>query len=306
MRSLKIFCMRFITYSSLLLFFFKLSSQQLNCEVVVNSNFINQTEKEIFINLERNIESFLNTNDWDNQSLKNFEKIDCTLIITVLSYSDSFFNCNFEIKSFRPVYNTDYNTNIFLFKDNGVSFNYESNQYILRSDNRFESDLASILEFYANLIIGLDKDSFALNSGKSNFLNSKKILDFASSNSQSNMWSQNYNNGRINKYWLVENLVSPNYSTIKEIYYDYHRRGLDVLIEDKEDALQTISETIGKFNLINRLRPNSIMQQMFFQSKNDEIISLYKNHNNESYLKDLKKNLNRIAPFFSDKWNSIK
>lgn len=298
--------MRFITYSSLLLFFFKLSSQQLNCEVVVNSNFINQTEKEIFINLERNIESFLNTNDWDNQSLKNFEKIDCTLIITVLSYSDSFFNCNFEVKSFRPVYNTDYNTNIFLFKDNGVSFNYESNQYILRSDNRFESDLASILEFYANLIIGLDKDTFALNSGKSNFLNSKKILDFASSNSQSNMWSQNYNNGRINKYWLVENLVSPNYSTIKEIYYDYHRRGLDVLIEDKEDALQTISETIGKFNLINRLRPNSIMQQMFFQSKNDEIISLYKNHNNESYLKDLKKNLNRIAPFFSDKWNNIK
>ena len=298
--------MRFITYSSLLLFFFKLSSQQLNCEVVVNSNFINQTEKEIFINLERNIESFLNTNDWDNQSLKNFEKIDCTLIITVLSYSDSFFNCNFEIKSFRPVYNTDYNTNIFLFKDNGVSFNYESNQYILRSDSRFESDLASILEFYANLIIGLDKDSFALNSGKSNFLNSKKILDFASSNSQSNMWSQNYNNGRINKYWLVENLVSPNYTTIKEIYYDYHRRGLDVLIEDKENALQTISQAIGKFNLINRLRPNSIMQQMFFQSKNDEIISLYKNHNNESYLKDLKKNLNRIAPFFSDKWNSIK
>ena len=306
MRSLKIFCMRFITYSSLLLFFFKLSSQQLNCDVVVNSGFINQTEKEIFSNLERNIENFLNTNDWDNQSLKNFEKIDCTLIITVLSYSDSFFNCNFEIKSFRPVFNTDYNTNIFLFKDNGVSFNYESNQYILRSESRFESDLASILEFYANVIIGLDKDSFALNSGKSNFLNSKKILDFASSNSQSNMWSQNYNNGRINKYWLVENLVSSNYSTIKEIYYDYHRTGLDVLIEDKENALKAISQTIGKFNLINRLRPNSIMQQMFFQSKNDEIINLFKNHNNESYLIDLKSNLNRIAPFFSEKWNSIK
>ena len=306
MRSPKIFCMRSITYSFLLLFFFKLSSQQLNCEVVVNSGFINQTEKEIFNNLERNIESFLNSNDWDNQSLKNFEKIDCTLIITVLSYSDSFFNCNFEIKSFRPVFNTDYNTNIFLFKDNGVSFNYESNQYILRSDSRFESDLASILEFYANLIIGLDKDSFALNSGKTNFLNSKKILDFASSNSQSNMWSQNYNNGRINKYWLVENLVSSNYSTIKEIYYYYHRLGLDVLIEDKENALQPISQAIGKFNLINRLRPNSIMQQMFFQSKNAEIVNLYKNHNNESYLTNLKNNLNRVAPFFSEKWNSIK
>ena len=109
-----------------------------------------------------------------------------------MSYSDSFFNCNFRGKNpLGRFCNTDYNTNIFLFKDNGVSFlNYESNQYILRSDNRFESDLASISEFYANLIIGLDKDTFALNSGKPNFLNSKKILDFASSNSQSNMWSQ--------------------------------------------------------------------------------------------------------------------
>ena len=149
-----------------------------------------------------------------------------------------------------------------MYKRQGVSFNYESNQYILRSENRFESDLASILEFYANIIIGLDKDSFALDSGKLNFLNSKKILDFASSNSQSNMWSQNYNNGRINKYWLVENLISPNYSTIKEIFYEYHRKGLDIIIEDKERALETISETIAKFNLINRLRPNSIMQQM--------------------------------------------
>ena len=194
MKLLRIFCMKFIKYSLLFFFLFKSYSQQLNCEVIVNSSLINQTEKQIFTNLERNIESYLNTNDWDDQSLQNFQKIDCTLIITVLNYSDNIFNCNFEIKSFRPVYNSDYSTNILLFKDNGVSFNYESNQYILRSENRFESDLASILEFYANIIIGLDKDSFALDSGKLNFLNSKKILDFASSNSQSNMWGQNYNN----------------------------------------------------------------------------------------------------------------
>jgi len=297
--------MKFINYSFLLFFFFKSFGQQLNCEVIVNSSFINQTEKQIFTNLERNIETYLNTNDWDDQYLQNFERINCSLIITLLNYSDNFFNCNFEIKSFRPVFKTDYQTNIFLFKDNGVSFNYESNQYIIRSQNRFESDLASILEFYANLMIGLDKDSFALDSGKSNFLKSKKILDFASSNSQSNMWSQNYNNGRINKYWLVENLISPNYSIIKEIYYDYHRKGLDIIIQDKEMALETISETIAKFNLINRLRPNSIMQQMFFQSKNDEIFNLYKN-NNKAYINNLKNNLNRVSPFFSEKWNSLK
>ena len=170
MKLLRIFCMKFIKYSLLFFFLFKSYSQQLNCEVIVNSSLINQTEKQIFTNLERNIESYLNTNDWDDQSLQNFQKIDCTLIITVLNYSDNIFNCNFEIKSFRPVYNSDYSTNILLFKDNGVSFNYESNQYILRSENRFESDLASILEFYANIIIGLDKDSFALDSGKLNFL----------------------------------------------------------------------------------------------------------------------------------------
>ena len=38
----------------------------------------------------------------------------------------------------------------------------------------------------------------------------------------------------------------------------------------------------------------------------NEIVNLYKNHNNESYLTNLKNNLNRVAPFFSEKWNSIK
>jgi hypothetical protein len=120
------------------------------------------------------------------------------------------------------------------------------------------------------------------------------------------MWSQNYNDGRINKYWLVENLISPNYLTIKEIFYEYHRKGLDIIIEDKERALETISKTIAKFNLINRLRPNSIMQQMFFQSKNDEIFNLYKNNSNKAYINNLKNNLNRVSPFFSEKWNSLK
>ena len=108
------------------------------------------------------------------------------------------------------------------------------------------------------------------------------------------------------RYWLVENLISPNYSTIKEIFYEYHRNGLDIIIEDKERALETISETIAKFNLINRLRPNSIMQQMFFQSKNDEIFNLYKNNSNKAYINNLKNNLNRVSPFFSEKWNSLK
>ena len=116
MKLLRIFCMKFIKYSLLFFFLFKSYSQQLNCEVIVNSSLINQTEKQIFTNLERNIESYLNTNDWDDQSLQNFQKIDCTIIITVLNYSDNIFNCNFEIKSFRPVYNSDYSTNILLFR----------------------------------------------------------------------------------------------------------------------------------------------------------------------------------------------
>ena len=73
---------------------------------------------------------------------------------------------------------------------------------------------------------------------------SKKILDYSSSFSSSQMWLPSHNGGRINKFWLIDNLTSSNYQSIKEINYNYHLNGLDLLVTDEIEAKTKIIKEI--------------------------------------------------------------
>jgi len=280
-------------------------SQELNCNVTVNYSLVNQTESKIFRELENKIEEFVNSKKWTNKIYKDFEKINCSFFITVLDYSNNSFRANFDINSFRPVLNSSFDSNNFLFRDNGVNFKFDTNQSIIFSETKFESDLSSLLAFYSLIIIGYDNDTFSKNSGMDNYLFAKKILDFSSSFSNTQMWTPSYSGGRINKFWLIDNLTSSNYQTIKQINYNYHLNGLDLIIDDEALAKQNIETYLKNFESINRFRPNSLLQQMFFQSKSDEIFNLFLNFQNKSKIEGLKQLLINVAPFYSNKWEKL-
>ena len=296
--------LKYLIYSAIIFSQINLS-QELNCNVTVNYSLVNQTESKIFIELENKIKEFVNSKNWTNKSYKDFEKINCSFFITILDYSNSSFRVNFEINSFRPVLNSTFTSNNFLFRDNGLDFKFDTNQSIIFSESKFESDLSSLLAFYSLIIIGYDNDTFSKNSGMENYLNAKKVLDFSSSFSNSQMWTPSHGGGRINKFWLIDNLTSSNYQTIKQINYNYHLNGLDLLIGDEVEAKQNIIATLKKFQSINRFRPNSLLQQMFFQSKSDEIFNLFLIFENKSEIKELKELLISIAPFYTNKWEKL-
>jgi len=280
-------------------------SQELNCNVTVNYSLVNQTESKIFRELENKIEEFVNSKKWTNKTYKDFEKINCSFFITVLDYSNNSFRANFDINSFRPVLNSSFDSNNFLFRDNGVNFKFDTNQSIIFSETKFESDLSSLLAFYSLIIIGYDNDTFSKNSGMDNYLFAKKILDFSSSFSNTQMWIPSYSGGRINKFWLIDNLTSSNYQIIKQINYNYHLNGLDLIIDNEALAKQNIKTYLKNFESINRFRPNSLLQQMFFQSKSDEIFNLFLNFQNKSKIEGLKQLLINVAPFYSNKWEKL-
>lgn len=301
---LKMSYLKYLIYSAIIFSQINLS-QELNCNVTVNYSLVNQTESKIFIELENKIKEFVNSKKWTNKSYKDFEKINCSFFITILDYSNSSFRVNFEINSFRPVLNSTFASNNFLFRDNGLDFKFDTNQSIIFSESKFESDLSSLLAFYSLIIIGYDNDTFSKNSGMENYLNAKKVLDFSSSFSNSQMWAPSHAGGRINKFWLIDNLTSSNYQTIKQINYNYHLNGLDLLIGDEVAAKQNIIATLKNFQSINRFRPNSLLQQMFFQSKSDEIFNLFLLFENKSEIKELKELLINVAPFYTNKWEKL-
>ena len=64
-------------------------SQEINSNVIVNSNQINQTNKSIFSNFEKSVSSFINSNKWSNNNFSNHEKINLNVLITIVSYSNN-------------------------------------------------------------------------------------------------------------------------------------------------------------------------------------------------------------------------
>ena len=141
-----------------LLFFFSFlitftfgEAQELNCEVVVNSDQVNQTNQQIFRTLERSLNDFVNKNKWTNRVFRENERISARMFITVTQYESDRFEANIQIQSSRPVYNTSYESPIFNYKDNAFNFIYQEFQPLVYNENVFESNLiarGSLLRIY--------------------------------------------------------------------------------------------------------------------------------------------------------------
>ena len=62
----KILCVLFACVLS-----FQVTSQELNAQVIVNSDLVNQTNQQIFKTLERALKEFINTQVWTEKVFKS-------------------------------------------------------------------------------------------------------------------------------------------------------------------------------------------------------------------------------------------
>lgn len=226
-------------------------------------------------------------------------------MITVTSYSNNKFSANFEFQSLRPVLNSTYQTPLFNFIDKNVEFKYEEFETLFFVENKFQSDLVSILSYYINIIYGIDKDSFVKNSGTFFYMNAQNILNLANQSGISNTWQSSNSGGRINKFWLIENLNSSNSKEFRDVIYSYHSKGLDLMHDDKLLSKKNIASSIVSLERMNRRIPNSMLIKIFFDTKSDEIRDVFSAGPDIDTGK-LFNQLNRMAPFFSNKWTNIR
>ena len=279
-------------------------SQDIDGKIIINSELINQTNKSVFTSLEKSISNFINLNSWTENDLSDFEKIDLNLLITVTNYSNNKFIANFEFQSLRPVFNSTYQTPIFNFVEKNFQFEYIEFEPLFYIENQFQSNLVSLLSFYINIISGIDSDSYLLDSGKVFYNKSQEILNLTNQSNEKS-WGSSDSGGRINKYWLIENLNSSNSKEFKNMLYNYHVNGLDLMHEDIIVSKRNISNSIKSLDRMNRRVPNSILLKMFFETKSDEIVDIFSS--GPDFNTDIiYGQLNKIAPFFSNKWNNFR
>lgn len=277
-------------------------AQELNAQVLVNADLVNQTNQQIFKTLERSLNEFLNTQVWTNQDLLPQEKITCSFVFNLTNYSNDQFEATLQVQSQRPVFDTNYDTPILNFLDRDIVFNYQEFQPLFFNQSSFESNLVSLLSFYAYVILGLDADTFTENGGAPYYEQALQVVNLAQVTSRKG-WKPS--DGTRNRFWLIDNLRANTFREYRQALYEYHRAGLDQLTRAPLEGKEAIMKAIQQLEPLFLRRPNAFLLQIFFDAKVEEIVNLFKEGPKVDF-KETEAVLKKIAPFFGSRWKQIK
>jgi len=294
--------MRRIIQIVLLLFAaIQIQAQELNCTISINSDKVPGSNKQVYTTLENSLNEFLNQTRWTNYNYKTQERINCNLTITIDQQNGSDFKGNIQIQTSRPVFNSNYLTPIFNYKDDKFSFLYEEFEPLVYNENVYESNLVSMMAYYVYIILGMDASTFSQGGGMQFFT---KAQDIAVQAQQSGYSGWNQNDGSRTRYILIDNLLSPAYKEYHTTMYQYHLLGLDTMSEDVKGAKANIASSIINLKTIYDVRPAAYLLSIFMDSKSDEIVDVYSDGPMFDTFK-LKEDLLRMSPLNAEKWNLI-
>lgn len=293
--------MKKIIYICTLLFSVLTSAQELNAVVTVNTQQVNLSNRNVFKTLEKSLHEFINNTTWTSIKTHDNERIRCNFTFVITKYENNQMEGSLLVQSSRPVFNTAYQSPVVNLQDKDVSFSYQEFETLSFTNNSFESNLTSIVAYYAYLILGFDANTFVESGGHPYFVQAQSVV----TNAQSSGYAGWTDNGDNNRWMLIKELLSENYTNYHKIWYTYHRLGLDIMNMDEKNAKEEMQNALLQIEKIPSLRLNSYAVNILFGAKTDEIVSIYSGGSMFS-TKTLKESLLKVAPSQAIKWNMIK
>lgn len=281
---------------------FSVKAQELNATVSFNTSQLGASANlQVFKTLQKSLTDFLNNTKWTDKSYNGVEKISCSFFFNINSYDNvTNFTGSLQVQASRPIYNSTYTSSFLNINDKDINFTYTEFQNLTFNPNSFDSNLISMLAFYANMIIAVDADTFSLEGGTKALENAQVVVSQAQQ-TQEKAWNST---GTQNRYYLVNDMLSPTYASFRKAMYEYHLVGLDKMASDAKLAKQNIIKAIKTLSEVANVRPNAYLTRIFFDAKTDEIVSILKD-GPQMDIKETVETLNRLSPINGSKWNQI-
>ncbi|WP_344975387.1 DUF4835 family protein [Compostibacter hankyongensis] len=257
-----------------------LAAQELQATVTVMADKVRGTDPKVFKTLQNAIRDFLNTRKWTNRSYAPNEKIVCNFLLNIQKAAgDNVYAASLTVQSIRPVYNASYQTNLLNYEDPNVTFRYVEFQPLNFNDNQpggsdpLQANLTAVLAYYAYMIVGFDEDSFVPRGGDAFFKKAQQIVSNAPEGRDINGWKAF--EGNRNRYWLVDNLLNSRLNRFHEVFYQYHRKGLDVMYDHMSEGREAVLKTLSVLNAIRADNPNVMLMPLFFTAKSAELAGIF-------------------------------
>ena len=249
-------------------------AQELNARITINSDKVQSTNKQVFKTLQDALNDFVNNKKWTDATFAMNERIDCsmTLIINEM-VSDNSFKGEIQVQARRPVYNSSYTTTLLNYRDTELSFDYTEFEPLEYTENTLNSNLIATVVFYIYTILGLDFDSFSPKGGTAFLGQAMQIVSLAQAQPTWTGWKA-FENDR-NRHALATALTDNTSELFRDMWYNYHRKGLDEMAANPDRGRTTIISALPALQEVKKARPTSVLLQMFADAKLDGIIAIY-------------------------------
>lgn len=249
-------------------------AQELNARITINSDKIQSTNKQVFTTLQTALNDFVNNRKWTDATFAVNERIDCTMtLILTEMVSDNSYKGEIQIQARRPVYNSSYTTTLFNFRDTELTFDYTEFEPLEYTENTLNNNLIATVVYYIYTILGLDFDSFAPKGGSAFLQQAQQIVSLAQAQPSWTGWKA-FENDR-NRHALATALSDNTSDLFREMWYNYHRKGLDEMAANADRGRTTIIGLLPVLEQIKSARPTSPLVQLFADTKLDEIVLIY-------------------------------
>ncbi|GAB4092614.1 DUF4835 family protein [Flaviaesturariibacter terrae] len=256
-------------------------AQELQARVsVVAQRVSSQVDKKIFNTLQTALTNFVNARKWTTDTWQPQERIKCNFLVTINEdLGNNVFRATLTVQAARPVWGTAYESALINFQDNDFVFKYIEFQAIEFNENRVQgndplaSNITAMLAYYANIIIGLDYDSFSPRGGDPYFMKALNIVNQAPEGRDISGWKAF--DGVRNRFRLVENLTDNRFTLFHDAIYAYYRGGFDQLVENEDAARGALISALNNLESLNRDNPNSMFMAVFFQGKSNELFKVF-------------------------------
>lgn len=283
-----------------------ISAQELDFQVTINSAKAQKAEPAVFESLQRAIREFINTRDWVGDEFISEERIKGSIQLTISDeLSVNSFKAEIAIQATRPVYGSTYETALLNHVDKEVTFTFEQFEPLIYTPNVYNDNLSSIISFYVYMILGLDYDTYAPLGGNPHFQLAQEVMNAVPSETAKALggWTSIGGSNR-NRFFFLDNLMNPKVKPYRRAMYDYHRQGLDLMVSDTETGKATILAALSSIDDVHKSYPNSMIVQMFSNTKAEEIIEIFKVAGRDQKSK-VTQIMGRLDPAQSSKYRKI-
>ncbi|MBK9452310.1 MAG: DUF4835 family protein [Bacteroidetes bacterium] len=254
----------------------RLQAQELQCIVKVSAPTVG-SDQSIYPQMEDAIMKYVNFRKWTDLNYEPRERIKCRLQIIINNRPEvDQFTGTFQVQVIRPVFNSEYESMILNVQDADINFKFVPFTPLEFSENNYIDELTSLLNFYCYMIIGFDQESFEMGGGAVHFQKAQTIVNLAG-NSGGSGW-RNYD-GTRNRYWLVNDMLDNSMRQIHNIFYVYHRQGLDQMEKNLVAGRTAVLGALRELQKMNQRFPGKYITRVFYTAKGPEIIQIFSKAN---------------------------